>query len=189
MSQEIEIEFKNLLTEAEFNLLLTVLPFPTKATQQTNYYFETNHMDLKRLRSALRIRKANNTYRLTLKEPHDIGLLETHDELTEEEAFQWIKGAPTQTTHVFKQLQLKHIHLNELKYFGKLTTHRRTYKTDAGVLIVLDDSAYNGYVDYELEVEAPAEYIGLNVFDSILNDYQIIKKPTPNKIERFFSTL
>lgn len=189
MSQEIEIEFKNLLTEAEFNRLLNVLPFPKNARQQINYYFETNNRHLKQSQTALRIRKINNEYRLTIKEPHPEGLLETHDMLTKQEAHQWLNGSPTQTTNVFKRLQANQIDLNDLNYYGQLTTDRWMYETESGAIVVLDYSVYNGHVDYELEVESPTRELGTKVFKYILNNYEIVKKSTPNKIERFFSTL
>ncbi|WP_212685903.1 CYTH domain-containing protein, partial [Salmonella enterica] len=83
MAQEIEIEFKNLLTEEEYLKLLSNLPFPKYSQTQTNYYFETEDFSLKAHGSALRIREKNGNYTLTLKETHELGLLETHDALTE----------------------------------------------------------------------------------------------------------
>lgn len=189
MSQEIEIEYKNLLTKSEFDRLLNALPFPKEATDQTNYYFETHQMTLKQSLSALRIRKRHDQYRLTLKEPHPKGLLETHDVLNEQEALMWINGKPSETPHIRKRLQAKNIDVNDLLYVGHLTTKRRTYLMDNDVLIVLDESMYNGTSDYELEVEAPEKELGKGVFKAILSKFHIIEKTTPNKIERFFATL
>src|SRR5699024_12592300 len=83
IKQQIEIERKTMLTEAEFELLLKKLPFESAPIIQTNYYFETEDLALKRNRSALRIRQKNNSYTLTLKEPHEEGVLETNEPLTE----------------------------------------------------------------------------------------------------------
>lgn len=48
MSQEIEIEFKNLLTEAEYNRIYQFLPFESvELMEQTNYYFETGDGQLR----------------------------------------------------------------------------------------------------------------------------------------------
>src|SRR5699024_2293642 len=92
MSQEIEIEYKNLLTKQEFDYLLGHFPFPQNSQKQTNFYFETENFSLKENGAALRIREKDGHYRLTLKEPHPDGLLETHDPLTEAEAMNWLQG-------------------------------------------------------------------------------------------------
>src|SRR5690625_5863964 len=105
MTQEIEIEYKNLLTEDEFNLLLSTLPFSKECQVQKNYYFETNNFALRGKLSALRIREKKGSYQLTLKEPHPEGHLETHDFLTEKEALSWLHGNIIEKRHVFKQLE------------------------------------------------------------------------------------
>jgi|SRR5690625_359228 len=188
MSQEIEIEYKNLLTKDEFNSLLSNLSFPRKGQVQINYYFETADLALRNKLSALRIREKNGSYQLTLKEPHPEGLLETHDLLTEKEAFSWLHGNIIEKKHVIKQLKNLDIPYENLLYFGKLTTERREMSYE-NVLIVLDKSTYNGLTDYEFELEAPCKNIGKRIFNELLQKNNIILKKTPNKIERFFSTL
>jgi|SRR5690625_599240 len=189
MLQEIEIEYKNMLTKDEYKRLLTAFPFPKIAKRHVNYYFETKDMSLKNYRSALRIRKKNNVYYLTLKEPHAKGLLETHDQLTEADVKYWLCNQPTSAPHVMRRLRAKNIDLKNLQYFGQLTTDRRIYINKQNVHLILDYSVYNGTFDYELEIEAPNEQIGIYTLKKLLNDYSIRKKYTPSKIERFFSTL
>lgn len=188
VSQEIEIEYKNLLTKKEFDHLLTHLPFPKKGQKQTNYYFETSDFSLRKNSSALRIREKNNDYILTLKQPHSTGLLETHDTLTKEEAFNWKNGHIIKKDQIADQLNKLNINFNDMAYYGSLTTirHETIYKD---VLIVLDYSTYNGQSDFEFELEAPDEKTGIDTFNQILNDYQIKRKNTPNKIHRFFMSL
>ncbi|WP_068676488.1 CYTH domain-containing protein [Oceanobacillus sp. Castelsardo] len=188
MAQEIEIEFKNLLTNEEFNILLDKLPFPEYSVKQTNFYFETNGLSLKDKGCALRIREKQGKYRLTLKEPHELGLQETHDTLTEDEAKHWLNGEIIPKPETTQQLQKLGIEQEKLVYYGSLTTERREveYKD---VLIVLDYSTYNGVQDYEFELEAKNHKIGLERFHSILDEFGIKKKETPNKIVRFFKTL
>ena len=85
MTQEIEIEFKNIVTKEEFDTLCK--SFSIEAfTKQVNHYFETPDFSLKEAGSALRIRHKGETYTLTLKQPAEIGLLETHQVVTEDEA-------------------------------------------------------------------------------------------------------
>src|SRR5690625_589336 len=136
MTQEIEIEYKNLLTKDEFNLLLANLPFPKDSQTQINYYFETEDLALRSQSAALRIRKKNGDYQLTLKEPHPEGLLETHDFLTEKEAFSWLHGNIIEKRHVFKQLENLGIPYDELLYFGKLTTERREISDQKDILVL-----------------------------------------------------
>jgi|SRR5690625_1172923 len=188
MAQEVEIEFKNLLTEDEFNRLLYDLPFPSDSETQTNYYFETKDFALKAYNSALRIRKKNGSYQLTLKEPHHIGLLETHDSLTRQEAEAMIEGQTIFKKEVGQELLKKNILFADLIYFGSLTTVRKETSYD-GVLLVLDYSTYNGKFDYELELESASEVYGRKVFEALLNKYDIPIRKTPNKIKRLFSTL
>src|SRR5690625_2876685 len=128
MAQEIEIEFKNLLTKSQFDRLLQELPFQQPPRKQTNYYFETKANSLQKQRCALRIRTFNDSFYLTFKEPYKKGgLLETHDELTQEEAERWINHKPFKTQHVYNQLVKRKIPLADLRYVGKLFTKRYTY--------------------------------------------------------------
>jgi uncharacterized protein YjbK len=188
MAQEVEIEFKNLLTKEEYELLLERLPFPHEGHKQVNYYFETSDFQLRNNKAALRIREKNGEYRLTLKEPYKDGLLETHDSLTKDEAEAWINGNPIDKEFTKKRLYQMGISVENLKCYGSLTTIRREYK-DSGLIYVLDHSSYHDQEDYELEIESTDRESGLKALDTILKDWSIVKKETPNKIARFFNSL
>lgn len=188
MAQEIEIEYKNLLTEVEFERLLREYPFPENAMKQTNYYLETSDFALKEKGCALRVREKDDRYVLTLKEPHRQGLLETHDTLTEKEAHHILNGGTMEKKNVASRLYALNIPHSSLIYYGNLTTERRETEFDHA-LLVLDHSMYNGANDYELEVEAPTEAIGSHVFEQLLRQQRIQKRETPNKIKRFFASL
>lgn len=187
MSQEIEIEYKVLLTKEEYKRLLASLPFDTSVYEQTNHYFETSPLSLKDKGCALRIREKNNVYQLTLKEPHPDGLLETHNQLTKKEACSWFNNNIDKDKHPIKRLINKGINVDELMYYGTLKTERRQFK-ESGIIYVLDYSTYNGHVDWELEMEAPSKEIGRNAFHKLLKKFSITHKHTPNKIARFFQT-
>jgi uncharacterized protein YjbK len=187
MVQELEIEYKNLLTKEEYELLLTKLPFPN-GQDQINYYFETPDLRLRTMDSALRIRKKQDRYQLTLKEPYQDGLLETHDELTDEEAKEWKSGNPIPKEGTTKQLNKMGIEVVDLKYYGSLLTTRREYE-EKGIIYVLDHSKYHDQEDFELEIEAPDKESGMKAMDNILHTFGIVKKDTPNKIARFFQSL
>ncbi|CEI84537.1 putative triphosphatase YjbK [Oceanobacillus oncorhynchi subsp. incaldanensis] len=186
MSQEVEIEFKNLLTTQEYNQLAEALFSQAETIEQTNYYFETPSFDLKGNHSALRIRKKNETYTLTLKEPHPDGLLETHDKLSEEAFLSWTSGSPTEAPNVLKQLQEMSVDVSSLTYLGKMTTLRKE-RPYQDTLIVLDKSMYLDAVDAELELEAASRDHGEKVFKSLLGNYEIPFRETPAKIARFFN--
>ncbi|MBA2174476.1 CYTH domain-containing protein [Halobacillus locisalis] len=186
MSQEIEIEFKNLLTQEEYQRLYQLLPFKSvELIEQTNYYFETNDLLLKQHGAALRIRKKNDQWTLTLKQPHPEGLLETHDTLTTEEANLWIQNQMVEKPNTKPQLHELGIEVNQLRYLGSLTTRRKEldYK---GATIVLDHSLYYDQEDYELEVEAPSKPVGQDVIKEILDACDIPQRKTDNKIKRFY---
>ncbi len=189
MTQEIEIEFKNLLTKEEYDRLCEFLEVEESgALSHTNHYYETPGFELKQHGSALRIREKNGQWQLTLKEPHPEGLLETHDTLTEQEADSWINGDIIPKPQVAVQLNQLGIDFAALNYGGALTT-RRIETEFKGTIVVLDQSTYNGYTDYELEVEAQERRHGQRVFDELLERLEIRKKQTPNKIQRFYDSM
>lgn len=93
MSQELEIEFKNILEEVEYRQLLTAFSISEdRKIIQENFYFDTPEFSLKGVGAALRIRKKNGICTLTLKQPVKRGLLETHQVLSKEEAEQMLNG-------------------------------------------------------------------------------------------------
>ncbi|AIF66086.1 Uncharacterized protein YjbK [Terribacillus saccharophilus] len=189
MPQEIEIEFKNLLTKAEFNKLYIAFNMESvPEIQQVNHYFETKDFQLKQHGAALRIREKNGQYQSTLKQPQGEGLLETHDYLTEQEAKSWLQGSITLGPEISKQLQELGISAAALTYGGSLETIRREQPYN-DTIIVLDKSKYSDVTDYELELEAQSYAHGERVFSTILTENDIAKRKTPNKIQRFYDSL
>ncbi|MFC7062808.1 CYTH domain-containing protein [Halobacillus seohaensis] len=186
MSQEIEIEFKNLLTEEEYLKLYQDLSFESvELIEQTNYYFETEDFQLRQHGAALRIRRKGDQWTLTLKQPHSEGLLETHDVLAEDDVNQWMINRPTQTDSVENQLRELGVSLGDLRFMGSLIT-RRKEKSYKRTTVVLDHSFYFEKIDYELELEAPTVESGKRVFHELLEEYNIPQRDTDNKIKRFF---
>ncbi|TFB15047.1 CYTH domain-containing protein [Filobacillus milosensis] len=186
--QEIEIEFKNILNEKQYNQLREKWFNDQEPKKQTNYYFETDDFQLKNHQSALRIRKKNDQYIATLKQPRDEGLLETHDQLTDDEANQWFDNQVILKENIQKQLSPLNIDLDQINYKGELTTYRLE-KSVNNFIVVLDYSRYNGVEDFELEIESPLYQEGKAFFEQILDEHNIEKQPSINKIQRFFNTL
>ncbi|GAE25314.1 adenylate cyclase [Halalkalibacter wakoensis JCM 9140] len=187
MSQEIEIEVKSKLTEDGFYLLLKTFSLDhSDSLTQHNHYFETPAFDLKHAHSGLRIREIDDDFTLTLKQPHEIGKLETHQSLTKDE---WDSAKQTGTLpdgNVKKQLRSLHIPINELSYVGTLTTERIEIAHNSGVLC-FDKSMYFDQVDYEIEFEGTSEEHAHSTLASILSKASIPYTETENKVRRFFT--
>ncbi|KAF2422825.1 CYTH domain-containing protein [Bacillus subtilis] len=183
MSQEIEIEFKNMLTKQEFKNIAAALQLTEKDfTDQKNHYFDTDSFALKQKHAALRIRRKNGKYVLTLKEPADVGLLETHQQLSEVSD---LAGFSVPEGPVKDQLHKLQIDTDAIQYFGSLATNRAEKETEKG-LIVLDHSRYLNKEDYEIEFEAADWHEGRQAFEQLLQQFSIPQRETKNKILRFY---
>src|SRR5699024_6630361 len=83
MSQQIEIEFKTLLSKEDYKRICDYYQLQqSDFFSQTNYYFDTNDQTLAKNNCGLRIRALNGAGELTLKTPTNEGRLETTDRLT-----------------------------------------------------------------------------------------------------------
>jgi uncharacterized protein YjbK len=185
MSQEIEIEFKNLLTYDEFLRLIDDFQVLRKDfVEQTNHYFDTESFHLKDHYSALRVRTRKETFTLTLKQQKDNYILETHQPLTENEFLAIKDGQTIPEGEVTEKIE-KLIPFQDIKYLGSLTTMRAELPFKDG-LIVLDENHYLGKIDYELEYESADYKEGLQNFMDLLASKMIPKRETENKISRFF---
>ncbi|MGL5295451.1 MAG: CYTH domain-containing protein [Culicoidibacterales bacterium] len=186
MKHELEIEFKNLLTEAEF-LQLTEHFIIEVFHEQTNTYFDTANFAIKSLGGALRIRTKRGKTECTLKLPnqHTHGL----DEFTQSfnELFATPEQALNQATDMHKLLQTHGISPKELICLTSLTTKRAECSYKNGIL-VFDESFYNGLQDFELEFECDNYEKGQYFFQELLTRFQIPIRQTPNKIQRAMST-
>lgn len=186
MSQNIEIEFKNMLTKEEYERLL--LEFSIDKQQiftQENHYFDTPNFSLKKQESALRIREKQGSYEMTLKQPAKVGLLETNQTLNKEEASQAIQTGKLPAGIIQHRLEKNDIPFSCIEYFGSLVTKRVeiTYKKG---LLVLDYSSYLNQEDYEVEYEVDHYHEGHKTFQELLLNFQIPVRRTENKICRFY---
>ncbi len=188
MAQEIEIEFKHLLTKDQFTQIKDTLPFSNEPIVQTNYYFETTHKSFIKNKCALRIREINNSYTATFKEPHPEGILETHDSLSKQEAHVWMNKHVTCTENVGRRINMQNIPLSDIQYIGSLTTKRYTY-TKGKLLYVLDESSYGDTIDYELEIEATSFREGEHAHQQIIEQFQLSNQEPITKIERFLHSI
>ncbi|WLR59533.1 CYTH domain-containing protein [Guptibacillus hwajinpoensis] len=184
MAQEVEIEFKNMLTKEEYASLLDSYKLEENIKTQTNDYFDTKNFMIREKGAALRIRNKNDKFVLTLKQPAEEGLLETHQAVSQEIFEEIKKDGTLPDGEVASQLNELGIP-SPLHHLGRLTTHRAEYQTTEG-LLVLDHSEYLGREDFELEFEVSDFTTGERAFASLLHQHQIPKRKTNNKILRFF---
>ncbi|AIM17442.1 MULTISPECIES: CYTH domain-containing protein [Neobacillus] len=187
MRQNIEIEFKNILTKKEYIRLLKA--FDIKEEQifsHENYYFDTPNFDLKKVGSALRIRKKQECFELTLKQPSNLGLLETTQTLTREEAIQAIQYNQLPSGEIKDIIEELKIPYSNFVYFGLLKTNRVEINYLNG-LLVLDHSSYLGKEDFEIELEVDNYSEGKEIFKKLLQYYEIPIRKTENKIQRFYN--
>ncbi|ETI66776.1 CYTH domain-containing protein [Neobacillus vireti] len=186
MSQNIEIEFKNMLTKEEYERFL--LEFNIDKSQifsQENHYFDTPDFTLKELGSALRIRKKQRSFEMTLKQPAAVGILETNQTLSYKEAEQAIHSRKLPAGLIQNLLKKENVNFSTIEYFGSLSTNRVELAYKNG-LLVLDQSFYLNKEDFELEYEVENYQEGKRVFLELLNQFQIPERKTDNKIRRFY---
>ncbi|PFG07028.1 CYTH domain-containing protein [Bacillus sp. es.034] len=186
MAQEIEIEFKNLVTEEEFTRLTSHFHINEEDfISQDNHYFDTPDYQLKEKQSALRIREKNGTYTLTLKTPLKEDLLETNQPLSINQSESLIKEGIFPKGEVRDVLKSLSIPYESLQHFGTLSTSRAEIPYRGG-LLVFDQSSYLQKEDYELEYEVKERTSGKAIFLELLKHHQIPLRQTDNKIKRFY---
>ncbi|WML43394.1 CYTH domain-containing protein [Neobacillus sp. PS3-40] len=186
LSQNIEIEFKNLLIKEEYERLISFFSLPEDAFfTQENHYFDTSTFDLKEQNSALRIRQKGNHFEMTLKQPATDGLLETNQILSKEEASIAFSKGILPVGMIQNLVSKMEIPFSNLMYFGSLTTKRAEFNYENG-LLVLDYSSYLNKEDYEVEYEVENYQRGKQLFLQFLNQHGIPQRETKNKIVRFY---
>ncbi|MDH4596208.1 CYTH domain-containing protein [Listeria innocua] len=187
MVKELEIEFRNLLTKEEYDRLIE--DFRIKKDdffEQTNFYLDTADFGLKERNSALRIRKLETQYQLTLKTPEARGLMETTQILAADQATAITDGANIPVGPVRDTLKEIGINHEDLQVFGSLKTIRAEKDYKKG-LLVFDKNFYGSISDFDLEYEVSDYDKGKEIFDKLLKEYQITNHPAENKVARFYN--
>lgn len=189
MSQEVEIEFKTLLTAADYQKLLNYYAaLETDFFLQTNVYYDTPDFSLKRKGMGLRIRLFEDYGELTLKSPlpnKQRGLLETTDRLTITEATSFVATETILNTGAVAAFLIEMgIETEELTVQANLTTKRWENSLSEAILLVLDESWYHGQHDYELEMEVQQANTGYDFFTLFLAKHHIPLLKGKNKIQR-----
>lgn len=192
MSQELEIEFKNLLSKKEYLQLVNHFELAKEDFfTQENSYFDTQQSDLKMQNAALRIRLKKDFAELTLKTPHQNHMLETTNILSLKDAKELLADKSfVPKGEIAANLEKIGLKSNTPVYLvANLKTKRAEKAIKDEFLVVLDQSWYDDKVDYELEVEANDEDKGNIFFLNILDYFSIPKRETKNKIQRAVDSL
>lgn len=186
MSQNVEIEYKNLLTELEYEKLIKAFKInKAESFTQENIYFDSKEMVLKENQLALRIRIKEDTAEMTLKSPHEGHLLETNESLTIEQASTLVEKTVIYPTGQIAELLASYgiDSMTPLHIIAQLRTQRLEKKVHS-CLMVLDKSWYGDQIDYELEIESTTSKGGKQFIENLLAQYDIPERDTPNKISR-----
>lgn len=186
--KELEIEFKNLLEEADYIKLKDAFFSTVEATVQQNYYVDTKDLNLKAHKVLLRIRVIDDKKVMTLKVPTDRGVMEFHGEINF--AIQEKTAIPASSipTIITEELKSRGIEVEDVYVYGLLETNRQETEYKNG-LLVLDKSRYLDQEDFELEYEVRDYDQGETHFLNLLEHYNIDRKEEITKSERFYNRL
>ncbi len=182
MNEQIEIEYKILLTKNTYQKILNDYQNQiTDAYLQVNDYF--SHPLLSKKHFMLRIRSKKDKYELTLKRPYQGHRLETNIDISKEERENFINHKPM-NNEIISILEENKIPYHELQQLYSLSTYRTDILLDEGVLS-LDANTYLDKEDYELEFEVNDPTIGYNKFLEIIEPYNLIYiRNCTNKVMR-----
>lgn len=189
---EIEKEFKNLLTKAQYEAIVgDYQSVFTKDVTQTNSYYDYEGL-LQQHKMALRIRivEGKETGEITLKIPQSsLEVLEFTEVLPVDILNQYNNDKQfTLPMSLQEALENKGVTIQTVNLTALLTTHRLEGALSENDWLVLDESHYNGKVDYEMEMEVRNLELGEPVFLGILEKYKIERRQAESKIKRALST-
>lgn len=189
---EIEKEFKNLLTKEQYEAIAgDYQSVFTKDITQTNSYYDYEGL-LQQHKMALRIRivEGKETGEITLKIPQSSLVVLEYTEVLPVDilnAYNHDKQF-TLPTSLQEALENKGITLQTVNQTTLLTTHRLEGALSENEWLVLDESHYNGKVDFEMEMEVRSLELGEPIFLGILEKYRIERRQAESKIKRALST-
>ncbi|MDR1605944.1 MAG: CYTH domain-containing protein [Streptococcaceae bacterium] len=192
MKTNLEIEYKTLLSLPEFDHLSKLFSH-VKPIRQTNHYLDSPDLQLRKHKLSLRIRTFDKAAELTLKIPQQVGNLEHNIYLTSEEARSILSRQQLPETcaniqEILDILRRYSIATSDIQILGSLTTTRREYQTEIG-LMALDKNEYAGKIDYELEVEVTEAVSGQKHFEHFLKDNKIEYRYARSKVVRFLDSM
>ncbi|NLZ75060.1 MAG: CYTH domain-containing protein [Erysipelotrichia bacterium] len=156
MKQQLEIEFKTLVSKEQFDKL-SDLYRPLLFVKQHNYYYSSLNSE-----HSFRIRIKDNQKIFALKETLGDKILE------HEKTFTGQFYEDNEIEVVLNKLNI----LPPFNLVGELVTYRATIETALADLC-FDINCYNDLIDYEIEYEIKKDHDGLCVFKEILSKAKI----------------
>ena len=161
----VEKEYKMMLSDKQFNLIVNDLKFDKVNIQINHYYTCPNHM-------GMRVRELDGQYIFTLKRF-------INNEVRE---YEWVVEDLSLNDKRIQNL-FKELKIDSYRYLGELKTTRYLKYYALGELC-LDLNEYLGLTDYELEYELKdAKHDDFDNLVEILNHYDIEFKT--NKITKY----
>lgn len=176
-NENLEIEFKCLIDENQYNNLIKKYTPSITPKRQINYYFDDENESLRNRKTVLRIRQKNTQYKLTKKETLvDNTIAESHVFLTEKDAKEMIESG----------FDGNIIGINAyVKCICNLTTDRIMIEYDDGKLF-FDKSFYVDVTDFEIEFEGKSVEHAKRVFEKFLNENSITPNTPKSKFVRAY---
>ncbi|MEJ6348704.1 CYTH domain-containing protein [Holzapfeliella sp. He02] len=191
MSETIETEFKLMLTQNQFNKLLSAYTLK-KAIQQTNYYFDSKDACLKNANCGLRIRQFKNTGEQTLKVPLPNNTTHSLREITDPLSLSKIEKMLATDAVTFSGKvgdYLSHHFENRAFYrLAQAHTHRYLLHGPEDLELTLDQTDYlDGTRDYELEIETDHLEAAQDAMRFLKKTFNLTSDmPQKNKVARAF---
>ncbi len=177
MKRNIEIEFKTAISEEKYLELLSFYGLENNVFMQTNYYFDTDNLELNQKQIVLRIRQRGEShFKVTLKSQSEQGSYEYHVLLQPEQAKEMLKNG-FNTKDFFEHVDYF------VTFKTSLDNHRASTTYEVGTLF-LDRCDYCGLTEYELEYEVDHFEEGQMSFYRLLEKHHIDFKQTKRKSER-----
>ncbi|KRN04509.1 CYTH domain-containing protein [Holzapfeliella floricola] len=191
MSETIETELKLMLTQKQFNQLLSAYTLK-KTIRQTNYYFDSKEACLKNANCGLRIRQFKNTGEQTLKVPLPNNTTHSLREITDPLPLTKIQKMLSKNTVTFpgKVGEYLENHFKDESFY-QLTqahTHRYLLNGPKNIELTLDQTDYLDETrDYELEIETDRLKDAKETMEFLKETFNLTSTiPQKNKVARAF---
>ena len=182
--REIEIEFKNLLTENQYDALYEKYNLSnSEEIINKNFYYDDADESFKKIGAALRIRYTNKKTEMTLKikgETQNVEINVPLDERYPKEP----TVLPILPNEIISELERMNVKIKTPMLIQKIETLRHEVPLENGLLVLDKTTFINDIVDYELEFETKDYETGLAAFEKLLEENNIDKSPAKPKIAR-----
>ena len=182
--REIEIEFKNLLTENQYDALYEKYDLSnSEEIINKNFYYDDADESFKKIGAALRIRYTNKKTEMTLKIKGKTQNVEVNVPLDERYPKE-PTVLPILPNEIIAELERMNVKIKTPMLIQKIETLRHEITLEEGLLVLDKTTFINEIVDYELEFETKDYESGLAAFEKLLEENNIDKNPAKPKIAR-----